>query len=65
MIDSILAVDIERFRALIVNRLGLSFDEGKSGVLGEVLKRRLDAPGLEAATYLSRLEARAVQYRLE
>jgi chemotaxis protein methyltransferase CheR len=56
MIAGVQAGDIERFRAAIVGRLGLYFDEGKSSFLAEVLRRRCDATGHDSDTYLSRLE---------
>ena len=48
--------DLERFRAAIASRLGLYFDEGKSGFLEEVLRRRIEATGRDAHAYLSGLE---------
>jgi chemotaxis protein methyltransferase CheR len=46
--------DVERFRAAVVRRLGLQFDDDKLGFLDEVLQRRLG--GLSASEYLSSLE---------
>ena len=48
--------DLERFRALISARIGLQFDEGKLGFLGEVLRRRLEASGQGTDSYMSRLD---------
>ena len=48
--------DIERFRAAIVHRLGLQFDDAKLGLLGEVLHRRLVKRRTEGRDYLSLLE---------
>ena len=56
MIAGVQAGDIERFRAAIVGRLGLYFDESKASFLAEVLRRRCDATGQDSDTYLSRLE---------
>lgn len=47
---------IVRFRAAIVERLGLQFDEDKSPFLGDVLHRRCAATGRNADQYLSGLE---------
>ncbi|HEY4186516.1 MAG TPA: CheR family methyltransferase [Polyangia bacterium] len=47
---------VDRLRALALKRLGLRFDEGKSGFLGEVLQRRLDATGRRVDDYLFGLE---------
>jgi chemotaxis protein methyltransferase CheR len=44
--------DIERFRNAVARHVGLHFDDGKLGLLGEVLQRRLDAVGRTAASYL-------------
>lgn len=49
--------DLERFRAGIAARLGLCFDEGKSGFLAEVLQRRIKAVVQEAGAYISHLES--------
>ncbi len=46
--------DVERFRAAVARRLGLQFDDGKLGLLGEVLQRRLGRRS--AFDYLSSLE---------
>ena len=46
--------DVERFRAALARRLGLQFDDGKLGFLGEVLQRRLGRRS--ASDYLSGLE---------
>jgi chemotaxis protein methyltransferase CheR len=50
------AADLERFRTGIAARLGLCFDEGKSGFLAEVLQRRVKSVVQDAGVYLSRLE---------
>lgn len=52
--------DLERFRAAVVRRLGLFFDEGKDAFLAEVLQRRLEASRCEASRYLDDLERGAV-----
>jgi chemotaxis protein methyltransferase CheR len=48
--------EIERFRAIVERRLGLAFEDGKLGFLGDVLARRLDATGLDRDRYLNELE---------
>jgi chemotaxis protein methyltransferase CheR len=49
-------LDLERFRAAIIQRIGLQFDDGKLGFLGEVLQRRLDKLGHSGDVYLGGLE---------
>lgn len=51
--------DIERFRAVITGRLGLDFDESKTGFLAEVLRRRFEATRQDSDAYLSRLETQS------
>jgi chemotaxis protein methyltransferase CheR len=48
--------DLERFRAAIIQRIGLQFDDARLGFLGEVLQRRLDRLGRPADFYLRELE---------
>jgi chemotaxis protein methyltransferase CheR len=48
--------DVERFRAAIVQRMGLQFEDAKLVFLGEVLHRRLHKLGAAVASYLERLE---------
>ena len=50
---------VERFRAAIVQRIGLQFDDVKLAFLGEVLQRRLDRNACSAAFYLRKLEDEA------
>lgn len=50
------AVDVDRFRAAIALRMGLSFDDGKLEFLAEVLARRLQSHAELASRYLARLE---------
>jgi chemotaxis protein methyltransferase CheR len=45
-------IDLERFRAAIVERIGLRFDDARLGFLGEVLQRRLDKLGHSSESYL-------------
>jgi chemotaxis protein methyltransferase CheR len=45
-------LDLERFRAAIVERIGLQFDDAKLGFLGEVLQRRLNKLGHSSEAYL-------------
>lgn len=47
---------LDRFRLLIADRLGLSFDNARSDALAETLERRSRALSLEAASYLDQLE---------
>ena len=49
--------DVERFRALIVQRLGLQFDDGKLDLLAQILQQRLEATGGDrGGPYLQALE---------
>lgn len=57
MTTDIHETDLERFRTAIAGRLGLHFDESKSGFLADVLRRRFDATRLKADEYLARLES--------
>ncbi|HYM71933.1 MAG TPA: CheR family methyltransferase [Stellaceae bacterium] len=50
--------DIERFRAILIRRLGLQFEETKDGFLRQVLHRRLGQVGETAAAYLQGLDTR-------
>ncbi len=45
----------EQFRDIIADRFGLRFEEAKLGFLGELLRRRLNATGLEARRYFAHL----------
>lgn len=47
---------IARFRSAIAARLGLQFDDGRVGFLGEVLWRRVRATGKDVDVYLSHLD---------
>ncbi|MEI9986941.1 MAG: hypothetical protein WDN69_29540 [Aliidongia sp.] len=51
------ALDIDRFRSAITRRLGLQFDEAKTGFLGDVLLRRMEKLGESSHAYLAALEA--------
>jgi chemotaxis protein methyltransferase CheR len=48
--------DLERFRAALVGRIGLYFDDARLGFLGEVLQRRLVQLGRPSNAYLDDLE---------
>jgi chemotaxis protein methyltransferase CheR len=48
--------ELERFRAAIVSRIGLQFDDAKFAFLGKVLQRRLVQHGRICAAYLDELE---------
>jgi chemotaxis protein methyltransferase CheR len=54
--DLATGIDLERFRAAIIRRIGLQFDDGKLGFLGEVLQRRLEKHGRSGNAYLWDLE---------
>jgi chemotaxis protein methyltransferase CheR len=58
MSDSADRHDLDRFRAVIVGRVGLRFDDARLGFLGEVLRRRLDHLGRPRSAYLDDLEQR-------
>lgn len=45
--------EVERFRSIIAEHLGLQFEDAKFDFLGEVLRRRLDATGRPCAVYLA------------
>jgi chemotaxis protein methyltransferase CheR len=55
---------VERFRTLVANRLGLQFEDARMGWLADVLRRRLDVNGLPAESYLARLQAEAPRSEL-
>ena len=59
MIGALSSRDIERFRAAVVLRMGLWFDDQKFDYLANVLERRLEAHGDASSVYLSRLETQA------
>lgn len=50
---------IERFRAVVYRRLGLSFEDAKLGMLADVLRRRLGATGTGYDEYVAHLEEAA------
>ncbi|HKE18018.1 MAG TPA: CheR family methyltransferase [Kofleriaceae bacterium] len=56
--------DVERFRDLIVLRLGLAFEDARLGFLGEVLTRRLRARQRSRDSYLEHLEGGADRVEL-
>lgn len=58
MIVDVAARDVERFRAALVSRLGLVFDEQRATTLAETLRARASACGEEPVEYLTRLELR-------
>jgi chemotaxis protein methyltransferase CheR len=47
----------EHFREVIARSLGLRFDDGKLGFLGDVLRRRADARDTPVEVYLAQLDA--------
>ena len=56
--------ELERFRAAIVQQIGLQFDDAKLAFLGEVLRRRLVRHDCPAAAYLAKLEAQPASNEL-
>ena len=52
MICQATRLDLERFRAAIVQQIGLQFDDARLGFLAEVLQRRLDKLGHSSDAYL-------------
>ena len=54
-----LCADVERFRSIVVRRLGLQFDDAKLGFLGEVLQRRLEMLKQSSNAYLQDLSEHA------
>jgi chemotaxis protein methyltransferase CheR len=53
---SVQSGEVERFRSVLASRLGLQFDETRSGLLGEVLRRRLAATRQTCEQYLDDVE---------
>lgn len=49
--------EVERFRSIVADRLGLRFDDGKIDFLSEILGRRLGQAGSAAGPYLDALAA--------
>ena len=49
-------LDLVRFRAALIQQIGLQFDDAKLGFLGEVLERRLTKLGHSSDSYLRTLE---------
>ncbi|MDP3852761.1 CheR family methyltransferase [Phenylobacterium sp.] len=47
--------DVERFRGLVVRRLGIAFDDTRLSMLADVMRRRVKASGGGAEAYLMRL----------
>src|SRR5437879_6282159 len=70
MIGTLVRADLERFRSLIAQRLGLYFEDGKLDFLEDVARQRIEATGCEGLSdYLQRIlssaqEMRAVAERL-
>jgi chemotaxis protein methyltransferase CheR len=50
------AADVERFREVVTRVLGLQFDDAKLGVLGDLLRRRLEATRQGTSVYLRQLD---------
>jgi chemotaxis protein methyltransferase CheR len=49
--------EVERFRSVVAQRLGLRLDDAGLPLLGEVFRRRLDVAGRPCGPYLEHLEA--------
>jgi chemotaxis protein methyltransferase CheR len=49
---------VERFRSVILERLGLRFDDGKLGDLAELLARRAEETSCDRSTYLAGLQSK-------
>jgi chemotaxis protein methyltransferase CheR len=62
MIMAPAAVDIEGFRSLVAQRLGLYFDDAKLDFLADVAQRRMEATGCELfSSYLKRIASLATE----
>ena len=59
MTGTLPSLETDRFRDGLARRLGLHFEESRTGFLAEVLHRRLDRTGLAANAYLERLDSAA------
>lgn len=57
MITTAALAQVERLRSLAARRLGLSFDDGKSGFLADILQRRSGSCRQTPERYLAQLEA--------
>jgi chemotaxis protein methyltransferase CheR len=55
---------VERFRVVIASRLGLQFEEARTGWLASVLRQRAEASGQPAELYLVQLQAQAPRVEL-
>lgn len=60
MTETLDRMSVERFRAAIAQRLGLSFDDSKTEFLSDVLRRRAAASALPADAYLLAIESQRV-----
>ncbi len=59
MIELVSTPDVERFRGAILRRMGLQFDDTKTALLSDVLRRRLAKRHAAGPLYLAELEADA------
>jgi chemotaxis protein methyltransferase CheR len=57
VITTLATAAVDRFRDVIVRRLGLQFDDVRAASLNDVLRRRVDATSTGVDEYLARLEA--------
>lgn len=55
MADELRSAELDAFRSAVAARLGLYFDDGKLGLLAEVLSRRAEARGIAPPVYLQDL----------
>jgi len=55
------AAQVERFRTLVARHLGLQFEDAKTGLLADVLQRRMEWSHLSSEPYLAQLEARQLR----
>ena len=55
---------VERFRTLVANRVGLQFEDARVAWLADVLRRRMGVNGQPAEAYLARLQAEAPRSEL-
>jgi chemotaxis protein methyltransferase CheR len=56
--------DLERFRAAIIRRMGLQFDDAKLGFLNDIMQRRLHHLGQRSDIYLHDLERPSAEKEL-
>ena len=57
MTTSFSRADIERFRSIVLQRFGLTYDDDKLDYLGDVLRKRMDATGSRFEAYVTHLSS--------